>query len=490
MLRAEDAPPSEEPVQQEGPDLFGRGMLYVVVWSMQLIVGTLVSPVLTHVIPKAQFGTLAAAIALYQLLILVSVFGTDQALEMQRVEDSDDRRSRGLLASGVVFAFVATGFAALTSPLWATAIGFDGPGGLPTVTLLWTAPGAGCLMVLALLQAEDRLLRFCTISILSTVGSQLLGLVLLFTVHRSALTYAWGGAIGNAAALVVGLWWTKPRISGLKDSETLRRALLLGLPLLLSGLADFVLNAADRFIIQAAFGPSQVARYQVAFTVGNAITLVLLFTNRAWLPRLKSIVDVDARWRLIASSRDGVYWLLGWALLAITVASPALLRIVAPADYDQQSLSIVVFLIGMSALPVAATGATSRMLITIRVSHPIAWSSAAALIVKLVVTFALLRPLGLRGAALGTLLGLVAQAVWLRVAIRNRHAPIPSGRPVVAFLVACSALAAVSTFLPQSTDWNIGRMIVAVLCAVPLLHSLRALQDGREPFVRRTPAEV
>lgn len=481
---------TEEPEQSTtstpGPDLFGRGMLYVIVWSMQLIVGTLVSPVLTHIIPRSQFGSLASAIALYQLLILVSVFGIDQALEMQRVEDIDGRRSRGLLAVGVLFAFVVTGIAALTAPWWATAIGFDGASGLPAVTLLWTAPGAGCLMVLALLQAEDRLVRFCTISVLSTVGGQVLGLLLLFTVNRSALTYAWGGVIGNAAALVLGLVWTKPLTGGLRDGDTIRRALRLGVPLLLAGLSDFVLNAADRFIIQAVFGPGQVARYQVAFTVGNAITLVLIFTNRAWLPRLKSVLDVDERWRLIASSRDGIYWLLGWSLLAITVASPALLRIVAPPDYDQQSLSIVVLVIGLSALPVAATGATSRMLITIRVSHPIAWSSAAALVVKLGVTFALLKPLGLTGAALGTLAGLVAQAVWLRIATGKKHPPIASGKPVKIFLGVTTVVASLSTALPQSLDWNVGRMLIAALCALPLIHALRALQAGRTPIGRRT----
>jgi len=56
-----------------GTDLFGRGMIYVVVWSMQLAVGTLVSPVLAHLIPMAGFGALSAAIALFQLLIVFTV---------------------------------------------------------------------------------------------------------------------------------------------------------------------------------------------------------------------------------------------------------------------------------------------------------------------------------------------------------------------------------------------------------------------------------
>ena len=65
-------------------DLFGRGTDFVVVWAMQMVVATVVSPVLAHVLPIFEFGKLASAIALYQMLIVLAVFGLDQALEMQR----------------------------------------------------------------------------------------------------------------------------------------------------------------------------------------------------------------------------------------------------------------------------------------------------------------------------------------------------------------------------------------------------------------------
>ena len=74
------------------------------------------------------------------MLIVLAVFGLDQALEMQRVEDQiDPRRARGFLAAGVLFAFVVAAGAWLTAVWWAPALGFDGPGGLVTMTLLWTA---------------------------------------------------------------------------------------------------------------------------------------------------------------------------------------------------------------------------------------------------------------------------------------------------------------------------------------------------------------
>ena len=59
------------------------------------------------------------------------------------------------------------------------------------VTLLWTAPGTVVLLTLSILQAEDRLFRFATVSILSTVGSQVFGIVLLFLFTWLASVTVW-----------------------------------------------------------------------------------------------------------------------------------------------------------------------------------------------------------------------------------------------------------------------------------------------------------
>ena len=461
----------------QASDLFGRGMLYVVIWSMQMIAAVVVSPVLAYTLPVAGFGSLSAAIALYQLLIVVTVLGLDQALEMQRVEDSDRTRARGLLAAGLAIDAVIVGCIALLAPFWAPALGFSSFT-LVLITLGWTAPGAGVLLVLSLLQAGDRFARFATVSLISTVGSQVVGIGLLFAWERTPEVYALGGVVGQVTALTLGLAWTRPRLAGLWDRETLLRGLRLGLPLALTGLSSFLLTAGDRFIIQRMLGQEQVARYQVAFTVGNVVTLMLTFTNRAWLPRLKSIADDVARWRVIAASRDGVFSLVAWAVLGITVAAPSLLRVFAPSAYEQEHLVSVVALIGLAAFPVAAAAASSQMLVTIRWSVPIAWASATAVAVKIVATFALIIPLGLDGAALATFLALLAQAVVLRIAVSRRHAPVRPAWRVVVLIVVAVAGCVVSVAAPQDLAWNIGRFAFACCCLVPFFLGLRKLQAG------------
>ncbi|WP_265442446.1 lipopolysaccharide biosynthesis protein [Flexivirga meconopsidis] len=463
--------------------LFGRGLLYVVIWSLQLLVATIVSPVLAHTLTMSQFGALAAAIALYQLVIVLCVFGIDQALEVQRVEDGvDDHRARGLLAVGMVLGFVVTGVLLLTLRWWAPVFGFDEGLSLVRVTLLWTAPGTAVLLVLSLLQAEDRLRKFTVVSLISTVGAQLLELALLFGVRRDPVTYAWGGVIGQSIAFAIGVWWARPRLAGLRAHDVTVRALRLGAPLVVAGLSEFILAAGDRLIVQRWLGAEAVASYQVAFVVGNVVTLLLLFTNRAWLPRLIGIGDDAQRWRTIARARDGIYWLVGWSLIGVTVAAPALLRVFVPASYDRVDMTRIVFIVGLCALPVAAIGATSRMLISVRWSTPMAWSSAVAVLVKVAMTIGLLSVLGLSGAALGTLAALVAQAAFLREAVARRHPVIRSSRGSLGFLAAAVAVSGVSVLLPMTPAWDLGRTVFGALCLVPFTGSIRLLQRGELPI--------
>lgn len=466
-------------------DLFGRGMLYVLIWSLQLVVATIVSPILTRVLPQAEFGALAAVIALYQLLTIGCLLGLDQALEIQRVEDSDDHRARGLLAAGLVVAFSFSAVAALTAQWWGPLMGFRSYS-LTVQSVVWTAAGASVLLVLSLLQAEDKLPKFATVSIMSTVGGLLLGVLALFVLghpgDRRAAQYTFGGVIAQYAALAIGLWWCRPRWGGLKDRETLRWAFALGLPLVAANIAQFVLSAADRMMIQRMMGPEYVAQYQVAFTVGNVSSLLLAFTSRAWMPRLKSITSDALRWDVIADARDGIYWLLGWVLLGITVSAPFLLRIFAPASYEPGVMTPIVFVVGLGALAVAAAAATSQLLITTRHSRPIAWASAAAAVVKVVATLVGLKVGGLLGAAVATVLALATQAFWQRIAVTRVHGWRRSAPSALVFLTVAVGLSGISTLLPQDMAWNIGRFVFSALCVPPFFYALRALQRGTPPL--------
>ena len=477
-MTAETTTPSAKPGGQSG--LFGRGMLYVVVWSLQLVAGTVVSPILAHLLGPSEFGALASAIALHQVLSVLALLGLDQALVLQRSEDDNGRNARGLAAVGIGLAFTVAIIAASTAPLWRGLLGFDDYETLVFAVILWTGPAAAVQVMLALLVTEDRLRPFAIVSGISAVGGQVGGILLLLFVHNDATTYAWGGVASQFLAVVIGVVVTRPSIRGLVNWSITMRAMRLGIPLAFGGLAYFLLNAGDRIIIQAILGPAEVGRYQVAYVVGSVIILLLTFTSAAWTPRFAALRNERDRRDLAAQSRDELYRILMPVLLGVTLGAPVLLRIVAPASFEPESLTAVVFLVALCAFPVATSGAVTRLLVILRRGKTVGAISVIGAAVNVALNFLLIPMIGILGAAVATLVAYILLALLQLWALPTEPR---MARPPWRLVLACLAIAAASAgsvFLPQTDAWNTAKFIAAVACLPWFFLQMRRARRGQE----------
>ena len=477
----ETAAADEEPGstgQKESAHLFGRGLLYVIVWSLQLVAGTVVSPILAHVMGPAEFGALASAIALHQVLSVLALLGLDQALVLQRVGDPDARAARSLVSLGIALSLAVSVVIAVTSPLWRDFLGFGHYPALVIAVILWTAPTAALQVMLSLLLTEDRIRPFALISALAAVGGQVCGIVLLIFVHNDATTYAWGGVGSQFAAMLIGIIVTRPRLRGMFDRDVAWRAIKLGVPLALGGLAYFVLNAGDRVVIQRLLGAEEVGRYQVAYVVGSVVVLLLTFTSSAWTPRFAALHDITERFALAALSRDALYRLLSPMLVGITLVAPVALRIVAPASFRPESLSVVVFLVALSAFPVAASGATGRILITLRRGKTIGAIAGVAAVVNIGLNLILVPLVGIQGAAAATLVSFMCLAFLQRRAMPKQPIWKAPALSLVWRAVVPITLAGATLLVPQTLEWNIGRLVIGVACLPWFIVTLRRARTG------------
>lgn len=476
-----------------GSKLFGRGLLYVVVWSLQLVVSSLISPFLTHLVGPAEFGALSSAMAVYQVLTVAALLGLDEVLVLERADGPDGgARARGLVSVAVVLSFVVTGLALVTIPLWSGPLGFSGFPLLLVAVILWTAPSASVTVMLALLVAEDRLRPFALVSIISAVGGSIVGMVLLLTVHRDATTYAWGGVICQFLALAIGLVIVRPTLRGFSQWAVTSRAIRLGVPLALGSLAFFVLNAGDRIILQRELGATEVGRYQVAYVIGSAVILLLNFTNGAWTPHFAALKSDVARYALGMKSRDELYRILVPIVLGVTLVAPLALRILAPASFRPDGLTVVVLLVALTAFPVAASGATGRLLVIGRRGKTVGVIAGVAAVVNVVLNLILVpTSLGIAGAAVATLASYSLLAVLQVVFLPDRSRWHGAPRRLVMLVVAAVAIAAISTLFPQTLAWNIARALLAVACFPWFVVRLRAARSGASsPLPEEKPAPV
>jgi O-antigen/teichoic acid export membrane protein len=332
--------------------------------------------------------------------------------------------------------------------------------------------------MLALLLTEDRFRPFAILSALSAMGGQITGLVLLFTVHSDATTYAWGGVGSQIVAMIVGFVLTRPLIRGLFNWHVTKRAIKLGFPLAMAGVAFFLLSAGDRIIIQMLSGTEETGRYQVAYVVGSVVILLLTATSSAWTPRFAALRDKTARAALAAHSRDELYRVLMPMVLGVTLAAPIALTIVAPPSFRPESLTLVVLLVALSAFPVAASGATGQLLITERKGNVIGIITAGAAVVNVILNFVLVPSLGVSGAAVATVLSYALLAKLQRGALPSEMVLRNSSLSLMVKLAVVILLAAASGLLPQSLEWNVIRLILALGCLPWFAEALRRARAG------------
>jgi O-antigen/teichoic acid export membrane protein len=465
-----DEPAPAPPEEDSAPfmaGLFGRGLLYVAVTSLPLVTATVVSPVLAHLLGPEQFGLLASAIALHQVLMAIAVVGVDQALILVRAESGGDRGPRVLITAGTVLALALTLLAASTVGLWNGLLGFGSANALATATVWWTVPTVFLQLGLALLMAQDRLRAYAVVSIMLTVGSQVIGLAFLLALdERASSVYAWGGLAGRVLAMAACLLVLRPRWFARGDRATIQGAFALGLPIALGALSSFVLNSGDRLVIQTLLGPAEAGRYQVAYTIGFEAITVFAYTGAAWAARFAEIREDSRRWHLLGQARDHLYELLAPSLLAVNLAAPLLLRIFAPESFRPTGLLTVVFLVSLAGVPQIAILGSTRALITQRRTKPIALAAGLAAVVNLGLNLLWVPLIGLEGAALATAVAFTVQAVVLRLAFRPLRAWPRTPPRIVVLLGATTAVSGVFSLAPQTLGWIVVRTVLAVLAGL------------------------
>lgn len=450
--------------QPPSPQLFGRGLLYALVWSFPLVAGIFVSPILAHGLPPGEFGALASGLALHQAIIVFALFGLDRAIVLQRSDDDSAKPARGLIVVGMLVALCVTLLLAFTEQLWGPALGFGRHSGLIFTIILWTVPAASVQIMLALLLTEDRFRQFALVSGLSAVGGQLIGLVLLLTVRNDAATYALGFLGSQFAGMLLGASLTSPSIRGLANWAVTRQAVKLGLPLAMGGFGYFLLSAGDRIVIQVLLNAEEAGRYQAAYVVGSVVILLVTFTGSAWTPRFAALRDPAARAQLVTHSRDALYRLLMPVVLGVTLGAPVALQIVVPQSFRPESLTVVVFLIALAGFPAAAGAASSQLLITEGRGNAIGVMTAAAGAASVILNVLVVPLWGIVGAAATTTATYTLWACLQRSSIpRSLVWQRPPARLIAAGGIVAIAAAA-STGLPQTQAWNGVRLLAALSC--------------------------
>jgi O-antigen/teichoic acid export membrane protein len=446
--------------------LFGRDSVYLLVWALQLVIAAGVTPVVTRLMPTSEFGLVAAANAVMQVLFILAGLGLRMAIQRHYARVDGPAQAARLLMLTVLTAGLMTALADGTGPLWSGYLGFDSYGGPLRLAVFWAGVSAVTNASLALLRSQDRLLAFSSVSLLQSVIAEATSLVLVAVVSPTATMFVLGQLVLQVAAALLGLVLAPPKLLRVSDRELARTALGYALPLVPAVLCTFILVASDRLIVQAYLGSTAVARYQIAYNIGAMPIILLNVLSNAWMPRFFGLGRATERAAVVAASRDALHRLVVPVVVGLSAGSPLLLRLWAPAKYRPDDLLLVTALVIVSTIPYAAGLSSTRALLTEGRTAAIAGANGVAAAANIVLNLILVPRYQLVGAAVATFLAYVVLHQILLVAA---GAVLPTPRTSVrrlAELVIAALVALLASALPPGGPYLVIRLVLAAACVL------------------------
>jgi O-antigen/teichoic acid export membrane protein len=459
--------------------MFTRDFVYLGVSALQVVLAALMTPILTRLVGVSQFGQLALAIVVAQLLGLTFSLGLPFAAQKVFAEEDGHRRSCGTLAISVVLAVAASLVVVLAAPAWGPLVGLDQVLDA-RLAALWAGCFALTLTSLAILRSRDMLRMAIFVAALQSVGAQAVGLALLHWWTPTVASYLSGLIIGQGAAALVGLLALRPDWSALVAIRRYGGIFLFGLPMVPQQLSGYVLGVGDRVVVRHVLGSAAVGRYSVAYNIGSLGFILLVLVNQAWMPRIYAVADRAARSRLLASSRDMMNLLLIPVVCGLAAGAPLVLRVWVPNSFRPAELTEIVAIVAVCTFPFAQFVANLRALMSEGRTTRAAVATLVAAAVNIVLNIAMVPFLGITGSAIATVLSYALCARLTRPpASAGLQVPGPSVllRSLIGGAVAVTLAVGA---LPTSPVWLAIRVAIGAGAIVAFALLLRDAMAGFE----------
>lgn len=457
--------------------VLGRGSLYTLATAGPALASLAVLPVVTRLLPVAQYDLVAVATVVIQVAFILVALGLGAAITRQYILDADGAAgARGVVVAGTGVAALLTVLVAAAGPLWSPLLL-----GRPFTTevllaLMAGAGGAWMVLAQAYLRGADRPAPFVLLAVLASLAGPAAGLVAVATTGRTAAVYLAGVTGGYLLAGVTGtvlvLRAGRPHLT----RRGLVAALRVGAPTVPHQVSLYLALAGLVVVADRVLGDG--GRANVALTLGAGATVVTAGLNNAWAPVVYRAPARD-RGRVLDETSRVI------ALVAVVLAggvallAPWLVRVAAPAAYRPEDLVPAVALACAAALPSVLYLASGHLVFAGGRTGWLALSTPLAVALGLGAAALLASAAGLVGIGAGYLVAYVLLAAGTTL-VQRRVAQVPWWPPRMPLAAALwVAVAVLGALLPVDGPAALVRVALAVALAATGLIGVRRSSRAR-----------
>jgi O-antigen/teichoic acid export membrane protein len=422
-------------------------------------ISLLMVPVFTHFLEPADYGRLDVVQTLADLLGIIIGLGLADTL-FRFAGSAETEAERRQVAANVFGLATMVGLVALVATqLAAPTIATVLPGGITVVQtrlILGSLSLSGMSMVLlSWVRMRDR----AGLYFFGSVGRVFLqsGLAALLLAAGFGITGVLAGGLIASVALAGGLIVWHLRTTGIAwEADRFRAYAVYGGPLIVTGMAGFILGSFDRWILADAVGAAAMAEYALAAKFGLITAIAVQPFDMWWMPRRFRVLGEPGGLETCARTASMGIVLAMLSAIGIAATGPMIIELVTPASYHGAT-RYVPWLAALAAVHAATTMVNLGCYAGRTTGRPVAIDGIAA-VVALAGYFLLIPRFGADGAIAATAAALSLRlVVTFRVSQKALRLPYATGRLL---LLAVVSVAVIASF--QMTDGMIEGLILGI----------------------------
>lgn len=445
----------------------------------------LLFPFLAHTLHPGQYGVIDIVTLLTTLALLTVALEINQGLG-RMVGITGDQRERSAYASTALiwsvasYSLFATAAFALAGPITHALLGRHVDVWITRVAIggIWVS--GSLYLVQDQLRWQLRPLAFTAVSAVVAVVTTSATAAYVFALHGGALGVVGGQLTGATAGLLTAFGLSRGIYHLHFDRAKAKAMLAFSIPLVPSSIGVLLNSYADRLALQHEKSLAAVGTYGVGFRIAVVVALLLLGVQGSVMPHVLSRHREPSTPAELARSLR-LFWAVGCVtFVVLSVLAEPLVRLSSSSGYFAAArvVPLLVPAAFLAGLYVFAPGPTiaGRM-------RGFALANVMAGALNLGLAFALVPPLGIRGAGLATLISSVAGFVAV-FAISQPLYHVPHDWKRLALGAAAALVVVVSSrtllVVDRARALNTGPVLVRLaVCAVGCVIVVAVLVDWR-----------
>jgi O-antigen/teichoic acid export membrane protein len=445
--------------------------IYTVSIVLSRGISIILVPIYTRVFSPADYGIIDILAVVANLVNLTIALEISQAVarfyaEMKAVEEKKDYVSTALwftVIVNVIFVVVSQYYCNTVGP-WVLGDSYNET--LFRVAIFSMAANGIFYLFQNQLRWQLQSFHYAITSVITVLVSVSVTITLIFGVGLGLISVFYGQLVGYTVGAVFSYCFARESYGLIFNRVSLKKMLAFSIPLVPSSIGVFLAVYIDRIAIKELMTIADVGLYGIAYRISSLVGLIIAGVQSSLTPLIYNQYEEAGTPAEIA--RIFRYFLWGAFLFFLGLslfARELLLIFTTPQFYGAYIIvPILVPAVLLAGMYVFAPG-----LAIAKRTKSIAVISISAAFLNTVLNFTLIPYLGIRGAAIATLVG-AAMQFSLYVWLGNKYYPIPydwkryaRALSVIIFLVIGGGFIAVSLwigFLVKLLIWVTGLILV------------------------------